>query len=357
MRGKPLLLGLKFGKLMAKEMAFRSKGASGKKGAIMREPQDLPKLALGLFPTPCYKLEAVSAKYGRTIYIKRDDLCGVAMGGNKIRKLQFLLADAKNKGCDTVFTTGSAQSNHAMLTAACAARLGMRCVLFLKERGVTERKGNLILDDLYGAEVHFMDTDRYAQIYDKMEQWDERLSQEGHKCCAIPVGGSTPLGSIGYVECVDEIARQCPRVEHIVCAVGSGGTAAGLTLGAKMYLPGVRVTGVAVYDANFEDVVPQMAEESAALLEQPFALEEGDFRMSARVGPGYGIANPQDTPLIEELARMEGILLDPIYTGKAWAGMLDLLRKGHFNGSGPIVFVHTGGISTLFAVELPHESV
>ena len=123
-----------------------------------------------------------------------------------------------------------------------------------------------------------------------------------------------------------------------------------------MYLPGVRVTGVAVYDANFEDVVPQMAEESAALLEQPFALEEGDFRMSARVGPGYGIANPQDTPLIEELARMEGILLDPIYTGKAWAGMLDLLRKGHFNGSGPIVFVHTGGISTLFAVDLPHES-
>ena len=320
----------------------------------MREPRDLPKVPLGRFPTPCYKLDAVSAKYGRRIYVKRDDLCGVALGGNKVRKLEFLLADAKNKGCDTVFTTGAAQSNHAMLTAACAARLGMRCILFLKQRGVTERRGNLILDELYGAEIHFVDTDNYARIYDEMVEWDEKLTAEGHTCCAIPVGGSTPLGSLGYVECADEIARQCPNVEHIVSATGSGGTTAGLILGAKMYLPGVRVTGVAVDTDPFDEIVPPLASAAASLLEQPFALEEGDLRIVPHVGTGYAVPNPEDTPLIEELARMEGILLDPVYTGKAWAGMIGLLRRGHFNGNGPIVFVHTGGAAALFAMDLPH---
>lgn len=321
----------------------------------MREPQDLPKLALGLYPTPCYKLSAVSEKYGRTICIKRDDLCGVALGGSKVRKLQFLLADAKNKGCDTVFTTGDAQSNHAMLTAACAAKLGMRCVLLLKKRGVTEQRGNLLLDALYGAEVRLIDTDNYAQIYDQMVELDEQLTREGHKCCAIPVGGSTPLGSLGYVECADEISRQCPRVEHIVSAAGSGGTTAGLLLGAKLYLPGVKVTGIAVDTEPFEETVPPLAEAAASLLGQAFALEPGDLRIAPHAGGGYGIPNPEDTPLIEELARMEGILLDPVYTGKAWAGMLNLLRKGFFNGSGPIVFVHTGGTAALFAMDLPHR--
>ncbi len=321
----------------------------------MREPQELPKLPLGLFPTPCCLLKSISARYGRRIFLKRDDLCGVAFGGNKVRKLQFLLADAKNKGCDTVFTTGAAQSNHAMLTAACAARLGMRCVLFLKARGVMERRGNLLLDELFGAEVRFVDTDNYAVIYDAMVELDEELSRQGHKSCAIPVGGSTPLGSLGYVECADEIARQCPSVEHIVCAAGSGGTAAGLLLGAKMYLPGVKVTGIAVDTDPFADIIPQLAADAAALLDQPLSLEEGDLRIAPHIGPGYGQPNPADTPYIEEMARLEGVLLDPVYTGKAWAGTLELLRKGFFNGSGPIVFVHTGGASALFAMDLPHE--
>ena len=318
---------------------------------MMREPRDLPKVALGRFPTPCYRLEAVSARYARRIFIKRDDLCGVSLGGNKIRKLEFLLADAKAKGCDTVFTTGSPQSNHAMLTAASAARLGMRCILFLKGPAPADRRGNLFLDDLFGAEIRFMDTNHYAEIYDAMLAEDEKLTAEGHKCFAIPAGGSTPLGSLGYVECADEIARQCPNVEHIVCAAGTGGTTAGLMLGVKMYLPGVRVTGIPVYPGALEDIVPQLAHDAAELLDQPFALEPGDLRLAPHIGEGFGIPNPADTPLITELARMEGILLDPVYTGKAWAGMLELLRKGHFNGNGPIVFVHTGGISTLFAAD------
>ena len=324
----------------------------------MKDPkEDLPRIRLGIFPTPCYKLEAVSAQYGRRIYVKRDDLCGVALGGNKVRKLEYLLAGAKQRGCDTVFTTGAAQSNHAMLTAACAARLGMRCVLFLKQRGVTERRGNLVLDEIYGAEVRFFDTDHYSVIYDAMLEEEEKLAAEGRKCFAIPVGGSNPLGSVGYVGCVDEIAIQCPNVEHIVCAVGSGGTAAGLLLGAKLYLPGVKVTGIAVDTDPFEEIVPSLAEEAGALLETTLALEEGDLRIAPHVGPGYGIPNPEDTPLIEELARTEGILLDPVYTGKAWAGMLECLRRGVFNGNGPIVFVHTGGAASLFALDLPHAMI
>ncbi len=315
--------------------------------------KELPRLSLGLFPTPCYPLEAISARYGRDIWMKRDDLCGVALGGNKVRKLEYLLAEAQNGGCDTVFTTGSAQSNHAMLTAACAARLGMRCVLFLKERGVTDARGNLLLDKLYGAEVRFFDTDQYSYIYDQMLALDEELSAQGHKCCAIPVGGSTPLGAVGYVGCAEEIAAQCDSVGHIVSAVGSGGTAAGLLLGAKLHLPGARLTGVSVYPDAFEDIVPQLAEDAAGLLDASFTRTEGDFRVVSRIGGGYGIPNPADTPYIEELARLEGILLDPVYTGKAWAGMLELLREGAFHGDGSIVFVHTGGAAALFALDLP----
>lgn len=169
---------------------------------------NLPQLRLGVYPTPFYRLENISRIYNKSIWIKRDDLCGVALGGNKVRKLEYLLADAQKQGCDTVFTTGGAQSNHAMLTAACAARLGLRCVLILKKRGVTDRKGNLVLDDIFGAQVEFMDTDSYEDIYAEMRERCEVLANQGHKGYIIPVGGSTALGSIGYAECVRELAEQ-----------------------------------------------------------------------------------------------------------------------------------------------------
>lgn len=169
---------------------------------------NLPQLRLGVYPTPFYRLENISRIYNKSIWIKRDDLCGVALGGNKVRKLEYLLADAQKQGCDAVFTTGGAQSNHAMLTAACAARLGLRCVLILKKRGVTDRKGNLVLDDIFGAQVEFMDTDSYEDIYAEMRERCEVLANQGHKGYIIPVGGSTALGSIGYAECVRELAEQ-----------------------------------------------------------------------------------------------------------------------------------------------------
>ena len=322
----------------------------------MKNINDLPRVSLGVFPTPFYKLENISAKYGKNIWIKRDDMCGVALGGNKVRKLEFLLADARAQGCDTVFTTGGAQSNHAMLTAACAARLGMKCILILKKRGVTERKGNLVLADIYGADVRFMDTDSYDDIYAEMHRVGEDLAKEGHKSYYIPVGGSNPLGAVGYVNGVREFTVQALaagiRIGHIVSATGSGGTTAGLLLGAKLFQPGVKVTGMGVDDDPFEEIVPDLAAQAAGILECSFEREQDDFEMVYHVGQGYAIPNAEDTPYIEELARMEGVLLDPVYTGKAWAGMLKLLKEGYFGDEDNIVFVHTGGAAALFAMDL-----
>ncbi|MHA5219749.1 1-aminocyclopropane-1-carboxylate deaminase/D-cysteine desulfhydrase [Dysosmobacter sp. Phy] len=326
----------------------------------MRNIASVPRVSLGLFPTPFYKLEAISARYGRNIWIKRDDLCGVALGGNKVRKLEFLLAQARADGCDTVFTTGGAQSNHAMLTAACAARLGMDCKLFLKDRGVTGRRGNLVLDEIYGAPVRLVDTDDYQDIYREMEAEAAGLEARGHRCCRIPLGGSTPLGTLGYAAAARECAVQAMaagiRVGHLVSATGSGGTTAGLLLGAGLFLPGARVTGMAVDPQPFRETVLDLAAGAAALLEASFQPQEKDLQILDCAGPGYAVPDPAATPAILELARTEGILLDPVYTGKAWAGLLAQVKAGGFEGEGDIVFFHTGGAAALFAMDLPGAS-
>lgn len=321
----------------------------------MNRLNELPRVNLGCWPTPLYKLENISAKYGKNIYIKRDDLCGVALGGNKVRKLEYLLADAKAKGYDTVYTTGGAQSNHAMLTAANAARLGMKCILILKKRGVTSEKGNIILDRMYGAEVRFMDTDSYDDIYREMEADAARIEKDGHKGYMIPVGGSNPLGSVGYTECVKEIKTQAEalnlKIDKIISATGSGGTTAGLMVGCKLYLPNVDVIGIDVGNDPFEEICPELARGAAEIIGCEYEEREGDFRIIVHYGEAYAVPNPEDTPYILQLAREEGILLDPIYTGKAFAGMLMSIEKGEIEGDN-IVFVHTGGAAALFAVDL-----
>ncbi|MBU5625333.1 D-cysteine desulfhydrase family protein [Oscillibacter sp. MSJ-2] len=321
---------------------------------MMKGLQQLPRVPLGVYPTPFYKLETVSRREGVNLWIKRDDLCGVALGGNKVRKLEFLLADARARGCDVVFTAGGAQSNHAMLTAACAARLNMQAILVLKKRGVSGHVGNLVLDDLFGAQVHFVDTDSYDDVYAETARMASELEAQGHKCYEIPVGGSTPLGSLGYAQCVREMAEQSAaasvRLDHIVSATGSGGTTAGLLLGSALYLNGTPVLGVGVDSDPFEEIVPRLARDAAALLDERPSI--GPFSMRYHYGAGYAVPNPEDTPAILDLARSEGILLDPVYTGKAYAGMLRLLHEGFFGGVENIVFVHTGGAAALFAMDL-----
>ena len=329
----------------------------------MKSLDSFQMCSLGLYPTPLYKLENISRKYGKDIRIKRDDLCGVALGGNKVRKLEYLLGEAKAQGADVVFTTGGAQSNHAMLTAACAARLGMKCILILKKRGVTDHRGNIVLDEIYGADVRFMDTDSYDDIYSEMRRVGAELEKEGHRCYYIPCGGSNALGALGYARCVREIRDQSEKAPGaIISATGSGGTTAGLLLGTRLFLPETKLFGVSVDTDPFEDIVPALADEAAGLLETSLKdlgydglYPDGtssQFRLFHTWGPGYAIPNAADTPYIHELAREEGILLDPVYTGKAWSGFLQELKKGAFDAYEQIVFVHTGGAAALFAMDL-----
>ena len=323
----------------------------------MKTIHDFPRVHLTAGPTPLQKLENLSRKYGKEIYVKRDDMTGVGLGGNKVRKLEFLLADAKARGADVVFTTGGAQSNHAMLTAACCNKLGMRAILILKKRGVWEgRKGNLLLNHLLGAEVQFLDTDSYEDVYAEMRRQGALLEAEGHVPYYIPVGGSTPLGSLGYIACMEEAYGQAREMgvhfDHTVCVCGSGGTAAGVALGTRYFSPDTKVLAVAVDDDPFEQIVPQLMRGAMNLLEDPSPLEEHPLDIQFHVGAGYGIAGPEDTEAVKEMARLEGIFLDGVYTGKAFAHFLSLLEQGAFPGE-KILFVHSGGAGGLFAVELP----
>ena len=288
----------------------------------MKQITDFPSVPLALLPTPLYKLENLSRETGKNIYIKRDDMTGAALGGNKVRKLEFLLADARAKGADVVLTAGGPQSNHAMLTAACAAKLGMSAILVLKKRGVLSG-GNLILDEIFGAEVRFVDTDSYDGVYAEMERIMADLRAQGHTPYFIPVGGSVPLGC----------------------------TYAGLTLGAKLFLPGTASVGIGVCDDPFEAISLDLMRETAALLEADVPVEAADIHIHYHIGPGYAIPSPEGAAAVRRLARTEGILVDPVYTGKALAGFFQLLEEDSaFRDAENILFLHTGGAGALFAV-------
>ena len=302
------------------------------------------KESLGLFPTPLYRLPNVSRELGTNVWIKRDDLCGVALGGNKVRKLEFLLADAKAKGYDLVMTTGQAQSNHAMLTAACALRMGMDCVLVLKDRGVTARKGNQILNYLMGVEVRFVDTDSYQDIYQEMDRIAEEM---GRKVYKIPCGGSNALGSMGYVECMKEISQSGQHFDHIVCTCGSGGTAAGSVLGAKLYMPDAHVMCAMVDDDPFDVIVPQLMQEAADLLGAQVELPPVD--LVDMCGPGYSIPSCEGNEAIAMMMKLEGIVLDTCYTGKTFAALVKRAREGYYKRDDNVLFIHTGGAGGLFS--------
>ena len=313
----------------------------------MKPLSSFPRLSLGTFPTPIQRLDRISQLLNVNVYVKRDDLSGLGLGGNKIRKLEYLLADARQKGAELVFTTGGAQSNHAMLTAAAAAKLGMKAVLILKKRGVTDCVGNQLLERLMGTEVIFMDTDDYADIYAEM---DARGAAAGVPYYKIPCGGSNALGSLGYVECAREISEQGMHFEHIVCAEGSGGTMAGMALGAKLFLPGTRVHGMMVDTDPFEQITLELMKEAAKLLEADIPLSTEDFDLRDLCGPGYAIPSKEGNEAVELMARLQGLFLDPVYTGKAFAGLLAMAREKQFRETDHVLFLHSGGAGGLFAV-------
>jgi len=305
------------------------------------------KITLGVFPTPVQRLDNISRLLGADIYVKRDDLTGLGLGGNKVRKLEYLLADAKKQGAQIVFTTGGAQSNHAMLTAAAAKKLGMTPILILKKRGVTARQGNQLLEHLMGVDVRFMDTDDYADIYAEMDRVGKASGKPYYK---IPCGGSNALGTLGYVDCVKELAQQGQHFDHIICAEGSGGTMAGLALGAKLHMPQARVTGMMVDTDPFEEITVALMREAAQMLGVQMEISAKDFELRDLCGPGYAIPSEEGNAAVSLMAESEGLFLDPVYTGKAFAGLAAMAKEGAFKPGERVLFLHSGGAGGLFAV-------
>ena len=303
-----------------------------------------------MLPTPIQKLENISRILGTNVYIKRDDMTGIGLGGNKVRKLEFLLADAKNKGAEIVFTTGGAQSNHAMLTAACCKKLGMTPILILKKRGVTDRKGNILLEYLMNTDVRFLDTGDSADVYREMD----RVGQESGKVYyKIPTGGSNALGALGYVNCVKEISEQTDiKFDYICCAEGSGGTHAGVAMGAKLFMPKTKVIGMMVDTDPFEEITTNIMKGLAELLELDFVPTVDDVHLVDVCGAGYAIPSPEGNAAIRMMAENEGLFLDPVYTGKAFGGIIQIAREGKFGPDDNILYLYSGGAGGLFAIDV-----
>jgi D-cysteine desulfhydrase len=318
------------------------------------------RLSLARTPTPLQALDRVSIDLGGPrIWIKRDDLTGAALSGNKIRKLEFTVAQALDEGCDTLITCGGVQSNHCRATAIVAAQLGLQCCLILREDSAPLADGNLLLDYLAGANVQTVSKrDYFGNLPVLFEKWRAYYADQGRKAFVIPTGASDEIGVWGYIAACEELkadfAEQGIKPASIIVATGSGGTQAGLTAGAALFDLGARVTGIAVCDseAYFQRKVRDDLEDWQSRYQVGLSLEKLDIHTNADfIGPGYGLAGPEVYETIRYLGRREGILLDPVYTGKAFHGLLELIRVGYFAGETDVVFVHTGGIFGLY----PHR--
>jgi D-cysteine desulfhydrase len=312
--------------------------------------------------TPLEKLDRLSRLLGGPdLYIKRDDLLGLAGGGNKTRKLEFLVADALAKGADTLVTCGAVQSNHCRLTLAAAVKEGLHCRLVLEERVANsyhlDATGNNFLFRLLGVEaVTVVKTG--VDLAAEMQKVAAEVAALGRKAYVIPGGGSNPLGALGYVSCAEEILAQTfdlgLRLDHVVCASGSTGTHAGLLAGLVGNSSHIPVTGINVRRTREEQEpnVHKLAQEVATLLGIAGGVpRDAVTALGDWVGPGYSLPTPEMVEAVTTVARVEGILLDPVYTGKAMAGLFALVRRGVFKKGENVLFLHTGGAPALYAYQ------
>ncbi len=315
---------------------------------------DLPRVRLGHFPTPIDELQRLSSLLGGPrLLVKRDDLTGLATGGNKTRKLEYLIADALGQDATTIITAGAAQSNHARQTAAAAARYGLQCVLVLAPMAPPVITGNLLIDDLLGARVRWTGGgDPYAAMKDVA--LEER--EAGRRPYIIPVGGSNAIGASAYVAAMDEAVRQALdrdlQIDHIVVASGSGGTQAGLVAGARASNFRGRILGISV--SRTAKVLSQVVLDLAQLTADSLGLRVTIDAESVQVnddylGDGYGVMGEGEREAIRLVARQEGLLLDPVYTGRAMSGLIDMIGRGEFTRKETVLFWHTGGTPALFA--------
>ncbi|HKL56082.1 MAG: D-cysteate sulfo-lyase [Roseovarius sp.] len=321
-----------------------------------------PRHFLAHLPTPLERLDRLSAELGGPeIWIKRDDCTGLSTGGNKTRKLEFLMAEAEAQGADMVMTQGATQSNHARQTAAFAAKLGMDCHILLEDRTGSNdanynHNGNVLLDHLHGATTEKRSGG--GDMNAEMEAVAERLRAEGRKVYTIPGGGSNATGALGYVNCAFELLSQVNgtglRIDHLVHATGSAGTQAGLITGLQAMNAQIPLLGIGVRapKAKQEENVYNLACTTAEKLGCAGVVKREDVVANTDyVGQGYGIPTESGLEAIRMFAELEAILLDPVYSAKGAAGLIDLIRKGHFKKGERVVFLHTGGAAALFGYD------
>jgi L-cysteate sulfo-lyase len=318
---------------------------------------NLPKASLGYFPTPLIELTRLSKTLGGpNIYMKRDDNTGLALGGNKTRKLEYIMGDALAKGADTVITAGAIQSNHCRQTAGAAASLGLECHLVLGGKKPEQPQGNLLLDKVYGCHIHWAGENRKGEDIPALVA---QLKAEGKKPYIIPYGGSNELGAVAFIEAYKELnaQREALKVDfsHIVFASSSGATHAGLMLGNKILQTHSQIVGINIDKGEmdkvpFDEHIVSLANSTAQLIAADYQFTADDLILNSDyVGDGYGVIGELEKEAIALTAQNEGILLDPVYTGRAMGGLIDMIRTGQIKATDNVLFWHTGGAPALFA--------
>jgi len=311
---------------------------------------ELPRVPIAHLPTALDPLARLSRELGGPeLWIKRDDLTGLAFGGNKTRKLEYLVADALDQGARTLITRGARQSNHCRQTAAAAAKFGLGCILVLTGEAAPEAGGNLLIDRLMGAELVWSGAGDPQQV---LEQTFQQATDAGRKPALIPYGGSNAVGASAYAFAIRELAAQGEPFDRIVFASSSGGTQTGMLAGVAMQALETRVTGISV-DLHAADlrarIAPLLAEVARTIGLTPAPDPARIEVIDAYLGGGYGVIGEAEREAIEHFARLEGVLLDPVYTGRAAAGLIDMIRKGEIEHGERVLFWHTGGTPALFA--------
>ena len=321
---------------------------------LLEKLDRIDRIALADLPTPIRRLDRVSDELGRNIWIKRDDFTGAEMSGNKVRKLEYTVAKALREGADVLITAGGIQSNHARATAAAAARLGLRSHLVLSVGSEPAAEGNYLLDRMLGAKITLLDEKEGVTLSRKMEEVAETYRQAGHRPYVIPVGASDGVGSFGYLNAFREILAQEEKIsatfDTVVCAAGSGGTYCGLWLGNRLFDAGRRIVGITVCDDRdyFTKVCTGIADQTLAMLGEETAVPYDFAFIDGYKGRGYALSKPEELRFISDIAAKEGVILDPVYTGKAFYGLYTEVKKGTFDGCADILFIHTGGLPGLF---------
>jgi len=312
--------------------------------------KEISRIKLAHLPTPVEELKRLSKKLnGPELFIKRDDLTGLAFGGNKIRKLEYLAADAQAKGCKTLITAGAIQSNHCRQTAAVARKLGMDIILVLGGDEPEDPEANTYLDVLMGAKIYWTTRDL---IKGKLEEVYQQAVEDGLKPYMVPYGGSSPTGAVSYAYAFRELLEQRTDIDWIIFATSSGGTHAGLHAGKVLFDSGVKILGISVDEPKekVQDVVSRLAGKTCELLGDLREISPDEILVNDDyLGGGYAVMGEAEVEAIRLFALEEAVMVDPVYTGRAAAGLIDLVRKGFFGKDEKVLFWHTGGTPVLFA--------